>query len=203
MEDAKLKQDIAEAYQNAKQRQDDKEAEETNAWRRDQELKLDFNKEYNKMISDLKSGKVKPNSYLDKEAKLDIPVKELVKMIDQSSALNKLLNKKNELIKARKYAELRGKKMKTASDLLGKEIKNDFDLGRAEKELKADDELINEYHNRIFSADEEIEEETEKKEDEETEKENEYLDIDEESDEESEEDSEEESKGDDNFYQAK
>ena len=159
MEDAKLKADLAEAYQSAKQRQDDKEARETDGWRQDQELKLDFNREYNKMISDLKSGKVKPNEYLDKEAELEIPVKEMVEMIGNSSALSKLVEKKRELVKAREYAELREKKMKTAGDLLGTNVKNDFDLGRAEKTM--DDEQRQEYINRTFSTDEKVEEKKE------------------------------------------
>jgi hypothetical protein len=80
-------------------------------------------------------------------------------MIGNSSALSKLVEKKRELVKAREYAELREKKMKTAGDLLGTNVKNDFDLGRAEKTM--DDEQRQEYINRTFSTDEKVEEKKE------------------------------------------
>ena len=135
-----LEQEKIEKEKMEKEFESDRQRE----WK-DSSLKAKIEKDYSKMISDLESGKVKPDAYLENEG-LNLTEGEITDL-GSSKAFQALWEQKFLLKAAREQATEKWARMNALEKTIGKSV-DPLNFERLEKSLPAD--LMEEYQRRML-----------------------------------------------------
>ena len=118
--------------------------------RADVDLKFEIEAKHQKMISDLESGKVKSNTYLDQESIGFSPEEYANLMMGGSKSFEAFCDSKVKLKKARRRAELQEKEKEILSGITGKDLKDEWSLDKAKERLSEDETA--EYQRRMLTS---------------------------------------------------
>ncbi len=112
------------------------EEDRQKSWK-DADLKQKVITKYNQMIDDLRSGRVDPNTYRDKEV-FHLTMEEFVDLPKESEAFQVLWSKKYELQEARKEAEGKKAMLDALKRTTSREDIDDINFDEVEKGLSQD-----------------------------------------------------------------
>ena len=106
---------------------------------RDDQLTEAINKNYSKMVNDLKQGKVNSSAYREKEL-FALTDEQLTEVPRESKSFGALWDWKNKLKQTREEAEMRDIKFKALEKITGKEV-NIENFEKIEKEIDNPDKM--------------------------------------------------------------